>query len=91
MKKILVVVDMQKDFVDGALGSREAVSIVDNVVKKIENFDGDIIASATYNITMPEIVFELEEKITGKHAVYFEFITEDDSLRAMFDGFRFEI
>ena len=45
MKKILVVVDMQKDFVDGALGSREAVSIVDNVVKKIENFDGDIIAT----------------------------------------------
>ena len=54
-------------------------------------FDGDIIASATYDITMPEIVFELGEKITGKHAVYFEFITEDDSLRAMFDGFRFEI
>ena len=45
MKKILVVVDMQKDFVDGALGTKEAVSIVDNVVKKIENFDGDIIVT----------------------------------------------
>ena len=45
MKKILVVVDMQKDFVDGALGTREAVSIVDNVVKKIENSDGDIIVT----------------------------------------------
>ena len=42
MKKILVVVDMQKDFVDGALGSEEAVAIVDNVVKKIEKFDGEI-------------------------------------------------
>lgn len=42
MKKILVVVDMQKDFVDGALGSKEAVAIVPNVVKKIEEFDGDI-------------------------------------------------
>ncbi len=42
MKKILVVVDMQKDFVDGALGTKEAVEIVDNVVKKIENFDGNI-------------------------------------------------
>lgn len=42
MKKILVVVDMQKDFVDGALGTAEAVAIVDNVVEKIENFDGDI-------------------------------------------------
>ena len=33
MKKLLIVVDMQKDFIDGALGSAEAVAIVDNVVK----------------------------------------------------------
>lgn len=45
MKKILIVVDMQKDFVDGALGSKEAVAIVDNVVNKIEGFDGDIIVT----------------------------------------------
>lgn len=45
MKKILVVVDMQKDFVDGALGSNEAVAIVDNVVNKINEFDGDIIVT----------------------------------------------
>lgn len=37
-KKILVVVDMQNDFVDGALGTGEAVQIVDNVVKKIEEY-----------------------------------------------------
>ncbi len=42
MKKMLVVVDMQKDFVDGSLGTPEAVSIVPNVVKKIEDFDGEI-------------------------------------------------
>lgn len=42
MKKILVVVDMQKDFVDGALGSPEAVAIVPAVAKKIAAFDGDI-------------------------------------------------
>ena len=45
MKKLLIVVDMQKDFVDGALGSKEAVAIVDNVVKKIETFDGDILVT----------------------------------------------
>lgn len=45
MKKILIVVDMQKDFVDGALGSNEAVAIVDNVVEKIGKFDGDIIVT----------------------------------------------
>lgn len=45
MKKLLIVVDMQKDFVDGALGSKEAVAIVDNVAEKIKNFDGDIIVT----------------------------------------------
>ncbi len=45
MKEVLIVVDMQKDFVDGALGSAEAVAIVDNVVEKINNFEGDIIAT----------------------------------------------
>ncbi|MBP1587180.1 MAG: cysteine hydrolase [Clostridia bacterium] len=42
MKKILVVVDMQKDFVDGALGSGEAVAIVPAVVRKIRDFEGDV-------------------------------------------------
>lgn len=42
MKRFLVVVDMQKDFVDGALGSKEAAAIVPNVVKKIRAFDGEI-------------------------------------------------
>ena len=58
MKKLLIVVDMQKDFVDGALGTAEAVAIVDNVVSKIENFDGDIIA--TYD-THPENYMETQE------------------------------
>ena len=39
--KVLVVVDMQNDFIDGALGTKEAVAIVPNVVEKIKNFDGD--------------------------------------------------
>lgn len=42
MKRVLIVVDMQKDFVDGALGSSEAVEIVDTVVEKIRGFDGPI-------------------------------------------------
>ena len=58
MKKLLIVVDMQKDFVDGALGSQEAVEIVDNVVKKINEFDGDIIV--TYD-THPKNYMETQE------------------------------
>ena len=39
--KILVVVDMQNDFIDGALGTAEAVAIVPKVVKKIKTFGED--------------------------------------------------
>ena len=42
---VLVVVDMQKDFIDGALGTKEAQAIVPRVVEKIENFDGRVIAT----------------------------------------------
>ncbi len=42
MKHILIVVDIQKDFVDGALGTAEAVAMVDNAAEKITGFDGDI-------------------------------------------------
>ena len=45
MKKLLIVVDMQNDFIDGALGTKEAVAIVPKVVEKIKNWDGDIIAT----------------------------------------------
>lgn len=43
MQKILIVVDMQNDFIDGALGTPEAVAIVPNVKKKIEEFDGTVL------------------------------------------------
>jgi len=43
MQKILVVVDMQNDFIDGALGTAEAVAIVPKVAEKIKNFDGTVI------------------------------------------------
>ena len=42
MKKILIVVDMQNDFIDGALGTKEAVAIVPKVEEKIRNFDGEV-------------------------------------------------
>lgn len=37
--KTLIVIDMQNDFIDGALGTKEAVAIVPNVKKKIEEYD----------------------------------------------------
>lgn len=38
MKKTLIVVDMQNDFIDMALGTQEAVAIVPNVKAKIEQY-----------------------------------------------------
>lgn len=43
MGKILIVIDMQNDFVTGALGSEEAKKIVPAVVDKVKNYDGDVI------------------------------------------------
>ena len=40
--KLLIVVDMQNDFIDGALGSKDAVAIVPYVKQKIESFDGKV-------------------------------------------------
>ena len=41
--KFLIVVDMQRDFINGTLGSKKAESIVPNVVNKVKSFDGEII------------------------------------------------
>ena len=38
MSRLLVVVDMQRDFVDGALGTKEAYAIVPAVKKKAEEY-----------------------------------------------------
>lgn len=43
MNKLLVVVDMQNDFIYGSLGTKEAVKIVPKVIDKIANYDGAVI------------------------------------------------
>ncbi len=43
MQDILIVVDMQNDFIDGALGTKEAVAIVPKVAEKIRNFTGKVL------------------------------------------------
>lgn len=39
MRRILIVVDMQKDFIDGALGTMEAQAIVNPVIEKMGSYD----------------------------------------------------
>ncbi|MBQ6361022.1 MAG: cysteine hydrolase [Lachnospiraceae bacterium] len=46
MRRLLIVVDMQNDFIDAALGTKEAVLIVDAVKEKIRTYPAeDIIAT----------------------------------------------
>lgn len=46
MRKILLVIDMQNDFVDGALGTAEAAAVVDRVAAEIAKYPaGDVIAT----------------------------------------------
>jgi len=66
--KILVVVDMQNDFIDGALGSAEAVKIVPYVEEKIKNFDGKVYFTRDTHF---EDYFETQEgkKLPIKHCI----------------------
>ena len=45
MNEVLIVVDMQNDFIDGSLGTKEAEAIVEHVVEAIDRFEGSVIAT----------------------------------------------
>lgn len=69
MKQFLVVVDMQKDFVDGALGTEEAVKIVPAVMEKIRNFEGIIFL--TYDTHFDDYLETAEgKKLPIPHCIY---------------------
>ena len=54
-KRVLVVVDMQNDFISGALGSPEAEAIVPRVCEKIKSFDGEVLYTQdTHGVDYPE-------------------------------------
>lgn len=59
MRKLLLVIDMQNDFIDGALGTPEAAAIVDRVAEEIDKYPAeDIIATRD---THPENYLETQE------------------------------
>ena len=43
MRKILVIIDMQNDFITGALGSEEAQKILPSVLQYAQKFSGEIL------------------------------------------------
>lgn len=71
MKKILVVVDMQNDFIDGPLGTPEARAIVDNVCAKIREGEWDYIYY-TMDTHFINTYSDTQEgkKLPVKHCIY---------------------
>ncbi len=68
MKHFLIVVDIQNDFVDGALGSDEAVGIIDAAAQKIKNFDGEIFV--TYDTHFEDYMNTTEgKKLPVEHCI----------------------
>lgn len=70
--KVLVVVDMQNDFITGSLGTPEAQAIVSNVKKKIDKAvtNGDIIFF-TYDTHYDEYLDTKEgQKLPVKHCIH---------------------
>ena len=58
-RKLLIVIDIQNDFIDGSLGTKEAVAIVPNVAKKIGDtitFTYDFGDGWTFPIRLEEII-----------------------------------
>lgn len=59
MRKILIVVDMQNDFIDGSLGTKEAVAIVPAVVDKIHSYSRENVYAT--RDTHPENYLDMQE------------------------------
>ena len=68
--KVLCVIDMQNDFIDGALGTKEAVAIVDKVKEKIALYrkNGEELFSPEI-LTVRIILTRLREKSFLFHTV----------------------
>jgi nicotinamidase-related amidase len=72
MKKILIVVDMQNDFIDGALGSPMAEAIVDNVAKKIHEYSDNndiILFTKDTHYSSDYLVTEEGRNLPVKHCI----------------------
>lgn len=68
MKKFLVVVDMQKDFIDGSLGTEEAIAIVPKAAEKIKNFEGEILV--TFDTHLEDYLISAEgKKLPVEHCI----------------------
>ena len=62
--KVLVAIDLQNDFIDGTLGTREAQNIVSNAVEIIKDFKGTVIATRVRIYLLFTVLKELQVMIS---------------------------
>lgn len=69
--KYLIVVDMQKDFITGSLGTKEAQAILTEVAAKVRNYEGRVIFTRD---THGEDYLDTQEgkKLPVKHCIIYE-------------------
>ena len=70
MKKVLIVIDMQNDFIDGSLGSDDCIATVDPVIREIMSPEYDFIA-LTRDTHYDDYMETLEGKnLPVEHCIY---------------------
>ena len=82
-KKLLIVIDMQNDFVTGVFGTPKAQLIVPNVINKIKNWDGFVFYTQDEHLSFTDFsddYLSIEEKTYPPHCRYntegYDFIPE---------------
>ncbi len=83
-KRILIVVDVQNDFVSGTLGTKEAQDMLPNLINKIKNFKGEIILTQdshtdTYLETQEGKMLPVKHCIVGTNG--WQFASELEAIR----------
>lgn len=70
MDKVLVIIDMQNDFIDGILGSSAAHKACDNTINKIKNWNGTDIIYTLDTHFVDEYGETIEGKTIPEHCFY---------------------
>ena len=90
MKKVLVVIDMQNDFIDGSLGSADCLATVEPVKREISSGEYDYIA-LTRDTHRPDYLKSLEGKnLPVEHCIRdsFGWQIREDIMKAVTDSGR---
>lgn len=79
--RALIVVDMQKDFVTGVLGTPEAKAIIPNIIEKLKAYrDKLVIFTHDIHLMSESIDKSVEEKTLPPHCIY-----DTDGSRMIYD------